>query len=659
MTQVGLPLQTSTITVVTWPTLWLYWPVYLALARTERQFNYGIRFVLEPCRDDIVTDERIRNVFYQRAQKNEAVIALCEPGPEHNLEITYSDPYRRVQVMVRRLPVVWRQPHWLLWRGPSNNPPVGGTVWTYPIKTTSGDFVRTIFHTLPSLHDRSRFESLAQDMDEQRDRVDSLRPEKQLVASFTPWHLYLNARHDGLNREGAMEKLLRSRALPGPSREVTALLIPDINAIPDLKAYWNKIGGRSVIDAISRHLKNVLNELVETQADDELMSNFLAENCDLVNSFLNTEAWWLNGEFLRQVMCEYVRLGCYFPYRSIDSAISSEIRKRLRDRFDELKEQALVAIQTDMNDFLGSGSEWQDLSFRERLHVWKKAAPKDKRDLWLRLTHLSRTDLSNGLENILRSISVSTSGQQGRVPLLSLAPRLPLECSLRAEIDLFERLDKCQKERNGEVTPGQPINRELDCLICVVGGITRSLLRPAAVRLATAVDAPVAYSLGQPDNKVLFGTACPICVQDIQGLIDVFIRELRKPSASKSAPPCEIILFNGFNAHKPEVGGSILIGILWRGSTDAGKGNGNAKMGLRNWAEQQRNLGHMIEWLGFWLPDGSAVTVESNSSKSEHNSACSPYTIVADKARQYFASNDYTFAYIAVFRIEDTTGSSA
>ncbi|MCX6585805.1 MAG: hypothetical protein NTX13_04395 [Acidobacteria bacterium] len=644
----------STIWVITWPTLWLHWPVYLALARTERQFNNTVKFQLEPRSEEVVTDELIRNEFYARAEKGHAVLALCEPGPQRSLQIyPESENYgslRRDHIMVRRLPVVWRQPHWLLWRGDTSSPPPGKRVWAYPIKTTSGDFVRTIFQSLPLLKSsRPNFHPLDQAMNEQRDRVESLLPESDVVATFTPWHEFLNVEYRQLAQKDRKAKRVRWWTLPGPSRDVTALLVPDVTAD------WTRKGGSSVIDAISRHLKNVLNELSDTHADHDLMTDFLSNNVSSVTSFLNESDEWLSVEFLRSVLCIYVRHGCYFPYRNVDSAISSEVQRRVRDRFDDLKEQALAGIQTDLNEFLGSTTEWHTLSFQERLQSWKTAMPRDEydRDLWQRLTHFRQTDLAIGLENLIRGISVRTSQQPARLSLVSLGPRLPLECSVFDGNDHGERYLRCQNDRTmlSRVVPGEIRNSEQDCLACVVSGVPRSLLRPAAIRLANGLKTTVGYYCGS-NKKDVFDLPCPVSVEDIWGFIDVFIEERRNPPQSQEKLACEIVLFNGFNGEESESGGPILVGIFWRGSTEGGKGTGSATFGLSSWAKQQKGLGHSVEWVWFWRANGKDQVIWSDPPSSYRDHRFIEGDVVIKPAREYFDAGDFTFAYVTAFRIE-------
>ncbi len=652
----------STIRVITWPTLWLHWPVYLALVRTERQFNNKVKFQLESLNAEILTDDLIRNEFYSRAEKGDAVLALCEPGPERTLIIDRAmdggGTLRRDPVMIRRLPVVWRQPHWLLWRGNSRTPPVGHKVWAYPAKTTSGDFVRTIFQSLPLLRsNQAYFHALAQEMDEQLQRVETLAPESDVVASFTPWHEFLNdSSKEGGNHE------IRGWTLPGPSRDVTSLLVPDITA------EWTRKGGVSVIEAVGRHLKNVLNELSDTHGDNDLMYQFLTDNVPNVKLFLgqNESAAgvdYLGIDFLRSVLCIYVRHGCYFPYRSVDSAISSEVQKRIRDRLDGLKELALTGIQTDLNEFLGSSSEWHTLSFDERAQAWHTATPIDlhgRHYLWERLTHFTQDEIQNGIENTIRTISIRTSHSPTRISLINLGPKLPLECSILSGNDHQHRLAQCLDNYSPVpflVDPNHATINAYDCLACVVSGVPRSLLRPAALRLANALNTPIGYYWAK-DNITLFDVPCPVSVEDVRGVIDVFIDERRNLPTNLEKPACEVVLFNGFNGRKASNGGPILFGLFWRGSTEAGRGSGSAQMRLRYWADKQRSLGHHFEWLGFWFRDRKDLEIQTDRPSPSSNHEFIEATAVSEPARKYFVDNGFQFAYIVVFRVrhEDTNG---
>src|SRR5438876_12369501 len=93
------------ILVYSWKPLWIYWPVYLALALTEKKLNVTFR-LNRPT--DPITDEAIRaELGVALKERGETAIALCEPGPVSDLPLS-------------RIPVIWRMPHWLITAHPVN-----------------------------------------------------------------------------------------------------------------------------------------------------------------------------------------------------------------------------------------------------------------------------------------------------------------------------------------------------------------------------------------------------------------------------------------------------------------------------------------------------------------------------------------------------------
>src|SRR5260370_38263536 len=98
--------SSRTIDVYSWKPLWIYWPVYLALAFTQQTLQelFGVVFRLDHPSADPITDEAIRAAFAKAIEQNpEArVAALCEPGDVPGIR----------PEQLSRIPVIWRMAHW-------------------------------------------------------------------------------------------------------------------------------------------------------------------------------------------------------------------------------------------------------------------------------------------------------------------------------------------------------------------------------------------------------------------------------------------------------------------------------------------------------------------------------------------------------------------
>jgi hypothetical protein len=640
------------IKIVTWPVLWMYWPIYLALARTQKQFDSTIKFQLDEASESNVTDQSIREQFYAAAGRQEAVIALCEPWeayiPDRWLNTTNKQlnrgkttVLRPKSIRIRRVPAIWRLPHWLLYSGTSgpmvpslSDTKQSVTIWTYPEKTTSGEFIRTAVRGLPMFRGfKINFKMLSQDVIEEGSHVQSIASGDDVVATFTPWQV----------ASGVSSLHLVSRPLPGPSRGVTALLLPDLDS------EWITIGSQTIADYIARHLKIVFSELSDTHGDAFLIDEFFNRNnnFDLTRKFLHfsrasaaADPRWLTPSFLGPLLGEYIRLGCYFPYRTLDAAITAEIQKRIDRTIEELKEAALTSIQAQIAEFFGGSMSWSKLSFRDRLNVWANASPLERPGQTLHeyLTHPQESRQTFGGESFLRAVFVSPNDDVGRISLLSLIPHLPLECSRKGELqDHDERINKC-KLLSGTAKVGQHEYYERPCVSCVVGGLPRSFLRPAAERLAEGLKIQIEFD-AVTAAEVSFGAPCLLCYEDIENLIELFIRERRAPRGG-AKPACKLVLYNGVNPTRMDEGGLILFAIWWRGNVEKHSGIGGAKSALRSW----RDLASDVVWVGFW----SAAKPEPLDNDFD---ATIEQSAVFRQAFLDFKSQKYIFGYVAVFRV--------
>jgi len=322
---------TYEVGIVSWPPLWQYWPAYLALARTEKRFSAdGLSFRFLPTVGQ-TTDEKLRADFFARihAEPSKPFLALCEPretlAPLHPSGPADDSGVLGRRTIIQRLPLIWRQPHWVLSNGQTPaaagalTPEGPGKLWRYPQATTSGDFVA---HAIGRLVMFESFDGvlcdLTEDLVTERDLVRRGLGPADMVVTFTPWHLILRQDRGPRAAEDdwATEHRLDATMLPGPSRDVTALQVPDQ-------------GNDLFVRYLAAQIKSVIAELGATQGEAQLIEAFFADetNFETVQAFLKRSGHspvWLDRAFLSPALAEYVRLGCYFPYRTIDSAISAE-----------------------------------------------------------------------------------------------------------------------------------------------------------------------------------------------------------------------------------------------------------------------------------------------------------------------------------------------
>jgi hypothetical protein len=425
---------------------------------------------------------------------------------------------------------------------------------------------------------------------------------------------------------------------------VTAIHVPDDELYPD--------GGQTLTDCIGRHLRTVLDELTATQGDRKRLAAFLRQddNAELVRALLRAPGeppFWLAEDFLVIALSEYVKLGCYFPYRALDSAISAEIQKRVGDVLTELRATALVDVATAMTNFLGASPEWQGLSFQQRISVWTRAVTTNNLDLWDHLIHLDDED-ARSVRSILAAIPSRTHQRAAPHPVAYLVERLPSDCihgkgqSIRQSRCLWETSDA------GVAIPDKVAGPYPSrCAFCVLAGAPAALLRPSAQKLAHLFDLPVEYRLLQTDDRSTGRAPCPITFEDVAPALKIFHDERRKTTAPR---PIEVLCANGFAPGVGRTDGQVLFGILWEGDLTAHGNTDGVSRKLAGWFKDQQTLGRPMSWVGTWRK--SEETVDEKIAAALHASAFeltrSPLWTHAQTA---FLRSRFVFGYIAVFDI--------
>ncbi len=614
------------VQLISWPPLWPYWPAYLALAKTEQRFqNEKLRFTFSD-RPSLLTDETLRGEFYRAVNKDPtSAIALCEPG----------SPVRGEDVQrtfARRFPVICRQPHWVLSRSTPERPasqggnrPLG-RLWSFPSRTTSGDFVEGVRARLQILRPFADRGNLSSDLGAERDLLSTLEPHDAVV-TFTPWHQI----------DGTIP--LRAVLLPGPSRDVTALQISD----SPLNYYS---------DFLATQIREILEEISQTQGDDDLMSGLLDRNFDLVADFIGrtskSKPFWLERDFLCSALSEYCRLGCYFPYRTIESAVAAELQKHVFDAIQSAASRAVDQVKSGMNTFLGSAPDWSALSFVQRRRMFEENHPLENggkaEPLWYILTHA--TGPRNDFAAVLPALWVRANPDEPAYQLAVLAAAFNRECvhSAPANVTHAARRQRCFGAVAGVVKPTDPVGRT-QCAACVFGGVSAAVARTAATELAQGLGRRVGYS------ATGFSSRCPVAASDIRPLVELFLRE-KRPAPKRLSEPASVVIYAPVDREEGYEAETV-VGIWWRGAVSRmGRTNGTGR-GMAQWQHDQEKFGRPVAWVGRWRRgDGHIDEFKGQYGATTPSTPDSPVhaggkTLRA--AREDFLSNGFEFGYTAVF----------
>jgi hypothetical protein len=673
------------ITIVSWPPLWIYWPMYVALAKAAKSIS-NVRFRLE-VPEGIVTDDVIRRSFFRKLsdRKNKShadhdlFFALCEPG-----EARPSDG-----IKIRKMPLLWRQPHWLianrdsvvglmtddrksytesvkLLQLPFEEFPENSVVWCYPMNTTSGDFARTVFRGLPALRKKNVIFKDLDSKDEietlltnaRDDRASSGAGERTFLFSFTPYHQQVRS-----------DRVIAIAEFAGPSRDITALLMPDETTSS------NRSSTDELYQIISLHLKQILGSLADTQGNYGEIEQYLKTLHRSIDMIIEGKDF-PNLYDLAGYMSEYVKHGCYFPYRIIDAAIGTEISRLVEKRLDDAKQKAVEDIQHDLDLFLESKRDWSKLSFHERAMVQTTWGPKEEgfgqeeQPLWERLIHPTSKDKETGYENWLRLIRVHTDSDTEHVPLVSLnALERQLVCSNNPDAVVDHQADagvsfECRGTL-GKINQGQASGEKKPCFLCNVCGLPGAMLIAGALTLAEPVlkmrsitsgsdpkaianpAAPVeycAFHLRDPEDRHSFGTL--LCWDDISEMFHIFREELRVPDVKSSRPPVYIIMGSDWD---DEGNGNILLSIFWRGGIESHTSGRGAKNRLEMWAKEHSKAGRPLSNVSFWFNEPDEHFVEIYTPKVNRRGRSISEMQLWEIAKSQVQLGSYTFAYVAVF----------
>tara|TARA_R110002049_G_scaffold124814_3_gene280369 strand:- start:15191 stop:17251 length:2061 start_codon:yes stop_codon:yes gene_type:complete len=613
------------IRVFTWPEQWQYWPMYIALARAQdslrRRHNYkNLTFVLEIIKNK-PTDQKIRE-YFKRYQKDHPAIALCEPpGLSDHLH----------DIELRKVPLVMRMPHWLIrsissvtkdadqqtvitnlardfnfaaipfkiddlrrfYKDEENDGK--STIYGFPKNTTSGDYTRKLVRWFERIGFPNFSTVDVSDLGGEAELVRDINTlaEEEALISYTPWHIVHN-------------HVVAVAEYPGPLRDITALLVPesfsrtephDRQKVKDIYYDTNVI-----YREVHHQLNQALNELLETEGFDTLMRDLVEKNWVpkvKESKIASLDTFKIPNTWLALFLAHYVRRSCYFPYRFVLDSMGREIDRTVRFELINMQERTSEMVSRRLRNLFGSQQKWEQLSFNERMrcqNIWKSTTKEIA----------ASTILSDRLKHIRDNISQKENKENNEFQYLVGEIRLDGQRGYK-ELKLIDLFDKegldlyCSIDDNqGKKTSSCP---NQDCMICRLSGFPKRLLSEATTSLQESI-----LSMNKFDTKNS-PTLCDnwtdnyspslLCWEDVTGMVNVFKEELRNVDENENQAPCRVI-------HKridDRLNGNVLVGIFWRGSTEAHNGRGNASTRLIDWCIQRREMGNGPDWIGFGTTD--------------------------------------------------------
>jgi hypothetical protein len=697
-----MPNEITQITYISWQPLWTYWPIYLAMEKTERMVN-GLRFVRDM--PSAPSDEKIRKSLAKTVQRRERdggssenfTMALCEPGRERD----GSDRQLR-GLKIRKLPLVWRQPHWVIthrknipelaeyrtdlsaklkfYEMPLDTLPRGATIYCYPRKTTSGDYVRAYFQKIEM---RSKRVFKLRNANVHNERSVWSKEGNNYLVSFTPWHQF-------------DQRLAAISELPGAVRDISALLIPE----QQIGHAHIQVG--QLYHKLSTNLKQILASLDDTQGDPRYIKAYVEKYHQRVCTFLklDKEAMtpdqlevdmdWRDSNMMTKFLTEYIKRGCYFPYQVIEEAFGSELSYLLEDEAAKYHDRLVEGTKDGLNRLFGFKRDWSELNFAERIsaHVrWEPKSPDnpggDPRTLHEYLTHIhqEKSAKTNDPQFAFEMINVQTGEDEDAVALTRFNGRDRLFfCAERGtnnggerRRDIFGHCSAVSGEITAQQAQEQAQNPFNPCLACVVSGLPGAVLRGGAKMLAeemlTAYPAvaaqasePSAPSLAAYQGVLKSNITDPsrpfstlLCWPDVEPVFKTFCSEMRKPDINGKHPPCRVVMVSD-DQFVEEGHHHTLLAVLWRGGTEKGKTGVGARGKLLSWARELNKDGKEVGLVSFWVRKiGDVVDDNGNleyvyQKNSDFDSLGSyPMDELWRIAREIAKEGEYNFAYVTVF----------
>ena len=612
----------ATLTIVTWPYQWIYWPVYRALENLqERRHGDPITVIWKT---DLNNDDEILRCAAELAgggDPRDSVVAICAPPARHN----QPKPAEMIEVL-------WRLPHWLMTRAPGEETSPGslreGTVLAYPRGSTSGDYAR-------QQYGRAVVEAEALDIDRYVD--DTL--EHRFAFTFSPLF------------ELPSTEIRLTEELNGSMYQVTAIQLFRGADAPTAVRTAQSIAAATLFEAWREEVKRILLQLTLTQGQIERLKDLIAKGGDLsigntselsAPPFLRKYDASLRPYAIARLMREYVRRNCYFPYQFIDSTVGHHVEAMAEENLKRILGEARVsvkkAMRSDLRRFMGFSTTWGDLAFRERQEansVIDRGGQKSPGPLWHHLK--DRDDL----------LSVNQLSEYW-VELTRGGVTLDLFCGDRDDV-------KCEKA-------SCVVNGVSPCFICEFCGFARVLGWRGAEALQAGLVAK-GYSGETVPVRIAGGAdrGTVVTYREIEGMVAVFNDEMRKRRVSSdgvsqettSTPLCQLAIAVGDKGS--ELVEDVLVAVLWNGATTRGSGSGNTARGLRRWVRDQRKRGcAVLAWTFVAKADGTEGEFSDlEASGPEPDAECADCCVARDTMWNVMLSGAdvtaFRFAYVALF----------
>ncbi|MDD9864484.1 MAG: hypothetical protein OXU54_07920 [Gammaproteobacteria bacterium] len=306
-----------------WPYQWIYWPAYMALAKTiKEQYHDIVGALFSQC--TYSSDKEILDALKKPTNGGPTIkLALCgrptgcTPNGQEGMD---TPPFEIATVL-------WRLPHWRI----SYRQEEGGTQmmrFAHGPDSTSGDYVRKELrefggNAVINRLDKNAIEKLVTDIKNWKNTE---------VAHFTPFHKI----HQGLEKE----------ELYGPG-------IGRVSSFSTPTRSFDDTDEHIFFRKLREHLSFFIQEMYITRGQkkemEKLIEKYEKDDPDDPLSVLKELKLecpqYLTSELRALFLCEFVKRGAYIPYHAWNKLIGDDIRRALIRRLTQLSKSSRVLIK--------------------------------------------------------------------------------------------------------------------------------------------------------------------------------------------------------------------------------------------------------------------------------------------------------------------------
>ena len=283
-----------------WPYQWIYWPAYMALAKTIKEQYRNLNIGVISSQYTYFNDEDILDELLKSNGGPTIKLALCG----RPIDCTPNGQEGMGTPQLEIATVLWRLPHWRI-----SCRQEGSTLkrFAHEPDSTSGDYVRAELKEFRNNHinrlEKDTIGELVKDIQNWEDTE---------VAHFTPFHKI----HQGLEKE----------ELYGPGIGRVSSFSTQIRPYDDTD---ESIFFLKLRENLSFFIQEMYRTRGQKKEMKELIGRYEGANSQVLTNLKLECPGYLTPELKALFLCEFVKRGVYIPYHAWNKLIGDDMRRAL------------------------------------------------------------------------------------------------------------------------------------------------------------------------------------------------------------------------------------------------------------------------------------------------------------------------------------------